>query len=153
MKTLSEHDRLMNLLYEEVEIAIEEGNSPFAAIITDSQNNILAKTHNQVNTKQLIIAHAEMEAIRMACEVVGNKKLNDCILYVNAESCAMCAGAIIKSGITHVFYGAPHESGSSPDVYLREINEKAHPKLQIEGGIMKDKFMEQIKRGRSRLTV
>ena len=32
----------------------------------------------------------------------------------------MCAGAIIKSGITHVYYGAPYEEGSNPGIYLRE---------------------------------
>lgn len=57
--TLSpEQERIMNLVYEEVEIAIQEGNPPFAAIITDSEDNILAVAHNQANTKQLAIAHA-----------------------------------------------------------------------------------------------
>lgn len=141
-------ENIMRLVYQEVEIAIQEGNPPFAAIITDSEGHILAKAHNLANTKQIAIAHAEIEAIQMACAAVGNKKLNNCILYANAESCAMCSGAIIKSGISEVLYGAPHENGSSPDIYLREINEKATPKLKIRGGFMKDKFIEQIKRGR-----
>lgn len=141
-------ERVMNLVYEEVEIAIQEGNPPFAAIITDSENNILAIAHNQANTKQLAIAHAEIEAIQMACKILGKKKLNDCILYANAESCAMCSTAIIKSGISCVFYSAPHESGSNPDVHLLEINKKANPQIKIHGGFMKDKFIEQIKRGR-----
>lgn len=147
--TLSpEQENIMNLVYDEVEIAIQEGNPPFAAIITDSKNNILAISHNQANSKQLAIAHAEIEAIQMACAVVGSKKLDGCILYANAESCAMCSGAIIKSGITEVLYGAPHENGSNPDLYLREINEKSTPKLKIRAGFMKDKFSAQIKRGR-----
>ncbi len=50
----------MNLVYEEVEIAIQEENPPFAAIITDSENNnILAVAHNQANTQQLAIAHTD----------------------------------------------------------------------------------------------
>ena len=81
----------------------------------------------------------------------AKKKLNGCTLYVNAESCAMCSGAVIKSGINEVFYGAPYEKGSTPDIYLREINKKAVPKLKIVGGIMQEKFMEQIKRGQKRL--
>jgi|GEM_PF-192985 len=145
-----EQERIMNLVYEEVEIAIQEGNPPFAAIITDSENNILAVSHNQANTKQLAIAHAEIEAIQMACKILGKKKLNDCILYANAESCGMCSTAIIKSRISQVFYGAPHETGSNPDLHLREINKKTNPKMIIHEGFMKDKFMEQIKRGRNR---
>ncbi len=144
-----EQERIMNLIYDEVEVAIQEGNPPFAAIITDSENNILSIAHNKANTKQLAIAHAEIEAIQLACKSLGKKKLNDCILYANAESCAMCSTAIIKSGISQVFYGAPHEKGSNPDVHLLEINKKATPQLRVHGGFMKDKFIEQIKRGRN----
>lgn len=142
-------ERIMNLVYEEVEVSIQEGNPPFAAIITDFENNILSIAHNQANTKQLAIAHAEIEAIQLACKILGKKKLNDCILYANAESCAMCSTAIIKSGISQVVYGAPHENGSNPDVHLLEINKKTIPQVKIHGGFMKDKFGEQIKRGRS----
>lgn len=145
----SEQELIMKLVYEEVEIAIQEGNPPFAAIITDPQNNILAVCHNQANTKQLAIAHAEIEAIQLACKILGKKKLDGCILYANAESCAMCSTAIIKSGISQVFYGAPHENGSNPDLHLREVNKKAVPPLKIYGGFMKDKFIEQINRGRN----
>ncbi len=144
-----EQERIMNLVYEEVEIAIQEGNPPFAAIITDSENNILSIAHNQANTKQLAIAHAEIEAIQLACKILGKKKLEGCILYANAESCGMCSTAIIKSGILQVFYGAPHEKGSNPDVHLLEINRKATPQLRVHGGFMREKFIEQINRGRS----
>jgi tRNA(Arg) A34 adenosine deaminase TadA len=41
--------KFLSLVYEEVEIAIQEGNPPFAAIITNSENNILAVAHNQAN--------------------------------------------------------------------------------------------------------
>jgi tRNA(adenine34) deaminase len=144
-----EQERILNLVYEEVEIAIQEGNPPFAAIITDPENNILAVAHNQANTKQLAIAHAEIEAIQLACKKLKKKKLDGCILYANAESCAMCSTAIIKSGISQVFYGAPHEKGSNPDVHLLEINKKATPQLNIQGGFMREKFIEQINRGRN----
>ncbi len=147
----TEQENIMNLVYEQVEIAIQEGNPPFAAIITNSENNILAAAHNQANTKQLAIAHAEIEAIQLACKILGKKKLCGCILYANAESCAMCSTAIIKSGISQVFYGAPHENGSNPDVHLIEINKKAAPQLQIQGGFMKEKFIGQIKRGRNQV--
>lgn len=143
-----EQERMMNLVYEEVEKGIQEGNPPFAAVITDCENNILALAHNQANTKQLAIAHAEIEAIQIACKVLGKKKLEGCILYANAESCAMCSTAIIKSGISQVFYGAPHEKGSNPDAHLLDINSKANPKLKVHGGFMEDKFNEQIRRGR-----
>ncbi len=133
-----------------MEIAIRDGNSPFAAIITDSNNNIIVKTHNKANTKNLAIAHAEIEAIQEATKILGKKRLDGYVIYVNAESCAMCAGAIIKSGISKVLYGAPHAIGSNPEIYLEEMNERANPKLIIHSGIWANQFMEQIKRGRIR---
>jgi tRNA(Arg) A34 adenosine deaminase TadA len=71
------------------------------------------------------------------------------INLVYAESYVMCTGAIIKAGIVEVFYGAPHENNSNPEIYLQEINESANPKLKIQGRIMGEKFLEQIKRGRT----
>lgn len=144
-----EQEKILNLVYEEVEIAIQERNPPFAAIITDPENNILAVAHNQANTKQLAIAHAEIEAIQLACKKLKKKKLDGCILYANAESCAICSTAIIKSGISQVFYGAPHEKGSNPDAHLLEINKKATPQLSVQGSFMREKFIEQINQGRN----
>ena len=149
----ADQEAWMQRVYEQVESAIKEGNPPFAAIITDHQNTILAKTHNQTHTKKLVIAHAEIEAIHLACAFLGQKKLHGCRIYVNAESCAMCAGAIIKAGISEVYYGASFEADSNPNIYLREINEKANPPLKIFAGIMQAKFMEQIKRGREKLKI
>ena len=70
-----EQERIMKLVYEEVEIAIQEGNPPFAAIITDSENNILSVAHNQANTKQFAIAHAEIKAIQLASKILGKRNL------------------------------------------------------------------------------
>lgn len=142
---------LFELLYKEVENAIQEGNPPFAAIIIDERNTILAITHNKSNTKLLAIAHAEIEAIQVACKTRRLKKLENCTLYVNAEPCAMCSGAIIKSGIKKVVYAASYEEGSNPEIYLREINEKASPKLNIQGGVMEEIFSAQIKKGRNEI--
>lgn len=146
-----QHEFWMQLVYEEVELAIQEGNPPSAALITDQKDRLLSITHNQANTKNFKLAHAEMEAIHLACAYLGLSQISGCRLYVNAESCAMCAGAIIKSGITHVYYGAPYEEGSNPKIYLREINERACPKLNIQGGLMEERFLKQIRRGRAHL--
>ena len=100
-----EQERIMNLVYDEVEVAIQEGNPPFAAIITDWENNILAASHNQANTKQLAIAHAEIEAIQLACKILGKKKLEGCILYANANL-VQCARRPLLSQESHKLFMA-----------------------------------------------
>lgn len=83
-------EKIMHLVYEEVEKAIQEGNPPFGAVITDSEHNILAATHNQANTKQLAIAHAEMEAIQLSCKKLGQKNFMDAFFtrMLNPVPCA-----------------------------------------------------------------
>ena len=61
----------------------------------------------------------------------------------------MCSTAIIKSGISQVFYGAPSEKDSNPDVHLLEINRNATLQIRVHGGFMTEKFNVQTNRGRS----
>ena len=64
------------LVIEEVDIAIKDGNSPFAAFLLDKEGNILYKAHNTSNTDIDPTAHAEINLIRNACRDLKTKKLN-----------------------------------------------------------------------------
>ena len=59
-------EKLMNLVYEEVELAIEEGNPPFGALIADNKGNIIVRTHNQAipnETQKLVLERAKIPGI------------------------------------------------------------------------------------------
>ncbi|MBA4118907.1 MAG: hypothetical protein C0514_08455 [Candidatus Puniceispirillum sp.] len=139
---------LMTQVFDEVEKAISSGNAPFAAIVTDASYRIVARAHNRANTHTCAIEHAEILAIREACQNTGQKYLHGHKIFVNAQSCAMCSVAIIKSGIEEVYFGCPPETSSNPNLYLCAVNEVADPKLRITGGLMSDTFLDQVKRGR-----
>ena len=63
------------------------------------------------------LLHAEIDAIYHACKFLDSWRLLDCSIYVTLEPCAMCAGAIINSRISKVFYGASdYKSGSCKSV-------------------------------------
>ena len=59
-------EEIMRLVIKEVDIAIKEGNSPFAAFLLDNAGNVLYKAHNTSNTDIDPTAHAEINLIRMA---------------------------------------------------------------------------------------
>lgn len=58
------------------------------------KERIIARAHNLTETLNDVTAHAEMQAITAAANVLGGKYLNECTLYVTVEPCVMCAGAI-----------------------------------------------------------
>lgn len=82
--------------------AVEE--VPVGAVVVRS-GRIIARAYNQVEMLKDATAHAEMLAITQAQNAVGDRRLNECTLYVTKEPCAMCAGALVLSRVGRVVYG------------------------------------------------
>ena len=77
---------------------------PFGAVIIKN-NEIVGKGNNQVVLKNDPTAHAEVVAIRTACEKLKTYDLSGYILYTSCEPCPMCLSAIIWANIKEVYYG------------------------------------------------
>ena len=95
----------MNLAYKEALKALAIDEVPVGAIIV-KDNKIISKAYNKKESLKDPTAHAEMLAIKKACKKLNTWHLDDCIMYVTLEPCAMCAGALIQSRIKKVVYGA-----------------------------------------------
>jgi tRNA(Arg) A34 adenosine deaminase TadA len=81
-------------------------------------------------------AHAEIVAIRQACEALGNERLSGCSLYVTLEPCPMCAGAIAEARIAKLFYGATDVKGGAVDNGVALFNQKScHHKPEVIGSL------------------
>lgn len=89
----------------EAEIAKEKGEVPVGAVVV-YEGKIIGRGHNMRETNNMSISHAEIEAIKQACEHLGTWRLSDCDLYVTLEPCPMCSGAIINSRIRGLYFGA-----------------------------------------------
>jgi tRNA(adenine34) deaminase len=85
--------------------AFELDEVPVGAVVAMG-GKIIARAHNLRETSQDATAHAELLAIRKACEAVGSWRLNGCSLYVTLEPCPMCAGAVILSRLDRLVFGA-----------------------------------------------
>ena len=78
---------------------------PFGALITDKNNNVIAVSSNTVLGTHDPTAHAEVNAIRKAGDVLKTHDLSGCKLYTTAYPCPMCMSAIIWANIKEVYYG------------------------------------------------
>jgi len=90
-------------LKEAIEGITKKEGGPFGAIIV-KDNKIVASAHNMVLLTNDPTAHAEISAIRKACQELNTYDLSDCTIYTTSEPCPMCASAIIWSGIKNVYF-------------------------------------------------
>lgn len=89
--------------------AAERGEVPVGAVVV-CKERIIARAHNLTETLNDVTAHAEMQAITAAANVLGGKYLNECTLYVTVEPCVMCAGAIAWAQTGKLVFGAEDEN-------------------------------------------
>ena len=125
------------LLERAIKIAIEgiyKGGGPFGAIIT-KDGEVLSEAYNEVVFSRDPTAHAEILAIRKACEMTGSHLLEDCILYTSCEPCPMCLGAIYWAGIKKVVYAADREDAENSGFSDRFIYDE----------ILKDNVKRKVK--------
>ncbi|ESW10574.1 hypothetical protein PHAVU_009G220800 [Phaseolus vulgaris] len=103
--------------YKFLRIAVEEAykgvdsedGGPFGAIIV-CNDEVVASCHNMVLRNTDPTAHAEVTAIRKACEKLNQIELSDCEIYASCEPCPMCFGAIHLSRVKRLVYGAKAEA-------------------------------------------
>ena len=92
----------------EAQKAAERGEVPVGAVVVCNER-IIARAHNLTEVLNDVTAHAEMQAITAAANVLGGKYLNDCTLYVTVEPCVRGAGAIAWAQTGKLVLGAEEE--------------------------------------------
>lgn len=115
--------------------AAECGEVPVGALVVRGDELIAAAFNDRENGKDAT-AHAEILAIRRACERLGRWRLEDCELYVTLEPCPMCAGAIINARIARVVYGAKDAGGGAFDSVLNLRSYPLCSKPRVESGVL-----------------
>lgn len=115
--------------------AAENGEVPVGAIIVRN-GEVISSQANQMRELGDPTAHAELQAIKQALEVVGSGRLGDCDLYVTLEPCAMCAGAIAHAKIRRVYYGAEDAKAGAVDNGVRLFAQlSCHHRPEVISGL------------------
>lgn len=107
----------MNKYIEEAKKQAQKGiesksGGPFGAVIVDKNGQIIAKGHNEVLSTKDPTAHAEIVAIRKACEKIGKSDLSEYTIYSSCEPCPMCLSAIIWANIKKIYYGGTRQDAA-----------------------------------------
>ena len=107
------HDDIMAFAISEArEGRMRRDGGPFGAVIV-RDGEIIAACHNTVLATHDATAHAEINAIRAACEKLGRCHLGDCELYTSCEPCPMCLGAIYWARLKAVWYAASRDDAAA----------------------------------------
>jgi len=100
---MNEHDHFLQAAIDLACQNVADGGGPFGALVVKDRR-IIASSGNRVTPNQDPTAHAEVMAIRMACQQLGDFQLTDCTLYTSCEPCPMCLGAIYWARLKNVYY-------------------------------------------------
>ncbi|CFW98994.1 tRNA-specific adenosine deaminase [Candidatus Filomicrobium marinum] len=103
--------RYMERALAEANAAAQRGEVPVGAVVAAPDGTFLSAAGNRIRELADPTAHAEILAIRAACEAFGSERLLGCDLYVTLEPCAMCAGAISLARIRRLYFGAGDPKG------------------------------------------
>ena len=136
--------KFMKAALKEAQKAATKDEVPIGAVIV-KDDKIIARGHNTRQQTQNAINHAEMIAIQKACKKVGSWRLIDCDIYVTLEPCPMCAGAIINSRLTNVYFGAyDQKAGCTGTLYNLSVDERFNHRANVVGGIMEKECADML---------
>jgi tRNA(adenine34) deaminase len=119
----------------EAKRAMEEDEVPIGAVVV-LNDKVIARGYNMTEKLKDPTAHAEMIALTSAFNFLGSKYLPEATLYVTAEPCLMCAGALYWSKIARVVWGADDEKNGHKRITKSEW--PFHPKTEVVKGILRD---------------
>ncbi len=143
---MAETTHFMDLALEEAQRAGQRDEVPIGAVLV-LDGRIVASAGNRTRELNDVTAHAEILAIRMACEELGRERLSGADLYVTLEPCTMCATAISFARIRRLYYGANDPKGGAVESGVRFFNQPTcHHAPEVYSG-MAEVESAQILRG------
>ena len=138
------HEYYMKMALKEAVKAYKKDEVPVGAIIIH-QDTIIGRGYNQCELLCDPTAHAEMIAITAATNTIENWRLNECMLYVTKEPCAMCAGAIINSRLNMVVFGCYDEQeGCCGSLYQICGDPRFKTQVTVKGGVLEEECLSLI---------
>jgi tRNA(adenine34) deaminase len=125
----------MGIALAQARAAAARGEVPVGAVVV-RDGEVLAAAGNRTLEDRDPTAHAEILAVRAACDAIGSERLVGCDLYVTLEPCAMCAAALSFARIRRLYFGAPDPKGGAVENGVRfYASPTCHHAPEVYGGI------------------
>jgi tRNA(adenine34) deaminase len=137
-------EAFIRLALEEAKVALEHGDVPIGAVLVKGED-VIAKTHNCRELRRDATAHAEMDALRLGAERLGDWRLTGCELFVTLEPCPMCAGAIVAHRVDRLVFGAWNpRAGSAGTLYNITDDPRLNHRVDVRRGVLADECAEPL---------
>ena len=149
MENNTQHEEFMRMAIAlSVQNVTDSLGGPFGAVIV-KDGKIIAGSANKVTSTNDPTAHAEVSAIRLACQELNTFDLSGCVIYTSCEPCPMCLGAIYWSRIETIYYAntkVDAENIGFSDKFIydeldKQMEKRSLPVVQM----MRDEAMEAFK--------
>ncbi len=145
----------MNIAIEQAKIAASELEVPVGAVIVRN-GEVVSVGRNRRETGKNALAHAELEAIDLACKKLGGWRLWECEMFVTLEPCPMCTGAIINSRLRRLVFGASDGKAGSCGSVINLFDLPYNHKPEVVPGFMAEEcsalltdFFSELRRAKS----
>lgn len=120
------------------------GEVPIGCVIV-CDGKIIARGYNRRKADHSTLAHAEIIAIKKACKVLGDWRLEGCSMYVTLEPCQMCAGALVQARIDKVYIGAMNPKAGCAGSILNLFDVAAfNHRVECERGVLGSECSEML---------
>lgn len=138
-------EEYMGLALLEAQRAYDIGEVPIGAVIV-KDGEVIATAYNLRETGHDATAHAEVLAIRRACEKIGHWRLTGATLYVTIEPCPMCAGALVMSRVDRLVYGAAdYKAGAVESLFNITNHGGLNHRLEVRAGVREEECRNLMK--------
>lgn len=141
-----DHQYFMEQALREAEKAYAREEVPIGAVVV-ADSRVIGRGYNLTRSLSDATAHAEMIAITSAAEIIGDWRLENCLLYSTIEPCTMCAGAAVLSRIKTIVFGAKDPKfGACGSIFEIPTDKRLNHRIEIISGIMENESMELMQR-------
>lgn len=142
-----QHIAYMQEALAQAQLAYDLQEVPVGAVVVSPEGEIIGRGYNRTIIDKDPTAHAEVMALRMAAEHLGNYRLPQCRLYVTLEPCMMCLGAILHARIHQVVFGATDfKTGACGGVAAMHANIHINHQTHMSSGILAKESLELLQK-------
>lgn len=145
MARMTQEERFMREAIRLAKKAAALKEVPIGCVIVHD-GKIIGRGYNRRTIDKNVLAHAEIAAIRKACRVLGDWRLEDCTMYVTLEPCPMCAGAIVQARVPKVVIACMNPKAGCAGSVLDMFHEDGfNHQVETEVGLMGEVCSQMLK--------
>ena len=144
---MSTDKEYMRLAILEAVKAYREKEVPIGAVLIDEGGILICKNHNRIEQLNDSTAHAEILTLQEAQKILNRRRLKNCTLFVTAEPCPMCAGALVLSRVERLVYGISDSKFGAAESIFNVVNNPAlNHQLKVTAGVLQEECRELMQK-------